>query len=477
VSQLKKFYINGAWVDPIEPRSFDVVNPATEEVVGQISLGSAKDVDKAVAAARAAFVTWSQTTKEERLGYLRKILEVYNRRTADLATAVSQEMGALKTLATQVQVPIGAGHFAEVIRVLESFQFVERKGNHVIRHEPIGVCGFITPWNWPLNQVACKVAPALAAGCTIVLKPSEVSPLSAHIFAEIVHEAGVPKGVFNLVDGDGPGVGAAISRHPDIEMVSFTGSTRAGVEIAKTAAETIKRVTQELGGKSPNVILKDADLQTAVVAGVSSMMMNCGQSCNAPSRMLVPAELHDKAVEIAKGVVAQLKVGDPNAAGATVGPLANARQFEKVRSMIKQGIEEGATLAIGGPDRPEGVTKGYYVKPTIFANVRNDMFVAREEIFGPVLCILPYKDEEEAIRIANDTPYGLAGYVWGEPKHASQVASRIRAGQISVNGGALDFGAPFGGFKQSGNGREWGEHGFREFLEVKAVLGDTTVAA
>jgi aldehyde dehydrogenase (NAD+) len=401
---------------------------------------------------------------------MKKILEVYQSRYAEIAQAISEEMGAPMWLATRAQAAMGVAHFTQTMNVLEHYKFSEVRGTTQITKEPVGVCGFITPWNWPINQIACKVAPAIAAGCTMVLKPSELAPLNAILMAEILDEAGLPKGVFNLINGDGPGVGEVLSRHPDIDMMSFTGSTRAGVMVAKAAADTVKRVAQELGGKSANIVLDDADLKAAVAGGMFSMTVNTGQSCNAPSRMFVPRAKHDEAAAIAKATAESIVVGR-DAAGRPMGPLANANQFQKVQAMIQKGIEEGATLVAGGVGRPEGHNRGYYVRPTVFANVTNDMTIAREEIFGPVLCILPYDSEEQAIREANDTPYGLSGYVSGEPAHAKAVAAKLRTGNVHINGAGADFNAPFGGYKQSGNGREWGEFGFEEFLEVKAVMG------
>ena len=467
-----KFYINGEWVDPVESQTLDVINPATEEAVGRISIGQSKDVDRAVRAARAAFESFSKTSREERLELLGKIVEAYKARSGDFVATISLALGAPLSLSKAAQAATGVAHFAKAMEILKDFQFEEIRGSTAILREPVGVCGFITPWNWPINQIACKVAPALAAGCTIVLKPSEVAPLNAYLLAEVMDAAGVPAGVFNLVNGDGPGVGAAISAHPDIDMVSFTGSTRAGVLVAKAAADTVKRVAQELGGKSANIILEDADLERAVKGGVFACMNNSGQSCNAPTRMLVPADRHGEAVAIAKATAAKIKAGDPTADDTTIGPVVSEVQFNKIQALIEKGIEEGAELVIGGPGRPEGLDKGYFVQPTVFANVNNDMTVAREEIFGPVLSILPYETEEEAIRIANDTPYGLSGYVQsGDVAHARQVAGQLRTGNVHLNGAGPDFGAPFGGYKQSGNGREWGAEGFGEFLEVKAVLG------
>lgn len=467
-----QFYINGEWVDPVEPQTLEVENPATEEPFARISVGTAADVDKAVSAAKSAFSSYSQTSVEFRAELLDKITAGISARKAELAEAVSAEMGAPGWLANAAQVPAGLGHFAKMSAILKDYQFEEKRDSHTLRKEPIGVCGFITPWNWPLNQIACKVAPALAAGCTMVLKPSEIAPLDAMIFAEILHEAGVPAGVFNLVNGDGPTVGAALSGHPDIDMMSFTGSTRAGVLVAQAAAPTVKRVAQELGGKSPNIVLPDADLEKAVTKSIQSMMLNSGQSCNAPSRMLVQRDQQEKVASIAKSATESVQVGSGmDAPPMSIGPISNARQYQKVQDLIQKGIEEGATLVAGGPGRPDGLNKGYFARPTVFADVTNDMTIAREEIFGPVLCILPYEDLDEAIEIANDTDYGLAGYVQGPIEQATEVAKRIRAGQVTINSAPMDVGAPFGGYKQSGNGREWGEHGFEEFLEVKAVLG------
>ena len=467
-----QFYIDGRWVDPVEARPFDVIDPATEQSIAKIALGSAKDVDLAVAAARRAFETYSQTTREQRLNLLKAIAASYQKRYAELAKTISQEMGAPFWLSNAAQAATGIGHVMEMIKVLEKYEFEEMRGTTMIRREPIGVCGLITPWNWPVNQIMCKVAPALAAGCTMVLKPTELAPLNALIVAEILHDAGVPARVFNLVNGDGPTVGQAISSHPGIDMVSFTGSTRAGIQVAKAAADTVKRVTQELGGKSANIILDDADLPSAIGGGMMGCAMNSGQSCNAPTRMLVPAKLQDQVVAIAKAVAEGITVGGPFAEGTRIGPVVSETQWNKIQGLIKKGIEEGATLVTGGPGRPEGLDKGYYVRPTVFANVRNDMTIAREEIFGPVLSILPYQSEDEAVRIANDTEYGLAGYVSSKSiDRARKVASRLRAGQINVNGAAPDFTAPFGGYKKSGNGREWGVFGFEEFLEVKAITG------
>ena len=468
----RQFYIDGEWVNPATPRDFPVTNPATEEIIATISLGSSADVNKAVAAANDAFQTFSETSVAERLRLLRSIIDVYKSRSEEMAEAISTEMGAPLSFARKAQVPAGLGHLLEAAKVLEHFQFEQVKGSTLMRKEPIGVCGLITPWNWPMNQIACKVAPALAAGCTMVLKPSELAPLSAYLFAQILHEAGVPRGVFNLINGDGPAVGAAIASHPDIAMVSFTGSTRAGVAVAIAAAPTVKRVTQELGGKSANIVLDDADFAKAVREGVQACFRNTGQSCNAPTRMLVPESRMAETAEIAKHEAEAIKTGDPRSGDTHLGPLASRAQFEKVQRLIQQGVSEGAALVVGGPGRPEGVSKGYFVRPTVFTNVRNDMTIAREEIFGPVLSIIGYKDEEDALRIANDSPYGLAGFVSsGDRERARRVARRIRAGNVHVNGARVDFGGCFGGYKQSGNGREWGEAGLEEFLELKAVFG------
>jgi aldehyde dehydrogenase (NAD+) len=470
----RQFYINGEWVNPVATHDFAVVNPATEEVVGTISLGSPADVNKAVAAASQAFESFSETTVEERLNLLRRIVEVYKSKSEEMAEAISTEMGAPLSLARKAQVPAGLGHLLEAVKVLEHFEFEQLKGSTLMRKEPIGVCGLITPWNWPMNQIACKVAPALAAGCTMVLKPSEFAPLSAYLFAQILHEANLPRGIFNLVNGDGPTVGAAIASHPDIAMVSFTGSTRAGVAVATAAAPTVKRVTQELGGKSANIVLDDADFAKAVREGVQACFRNTGQSCNAPTRMLVPESRMDEAAEIAKREAEATNTGDPRSSETQLGPLAGKAQFEKVQRLIQQGIAEGATLVAGGPGRPDGTSKGYFVKPTVFSDVRNEMAIGREEIFGPVLSIIPYKNEDDAVRIANDSPYGLAGFVTsGDRARAQRVARRIRAGNVHINGARVDFGGCFGGYKQSGNGREWGEAGLEEFLELKAVFGYT----
>lgn len=471
-----KFYIDGQWVEPAVANPLDVINPATEEVAGKINLGSAADVDRAVAAAKAAFTSFSRTSVKERIELMGAIAGEYQKRYNDIAAAITEEMGAPAWLSNQAQAALGIGHIATAIEVLKNYKFDELKGTTLITKEPIGVCAFITPWNWPINQIACKVAPALAVGCTMVLKPSEIAPFSAYIWTEILHAAGVPKGVFNLVNGDGPGVGVALSSHKDVDMVSFTGSTRAGIAVAKNAADTVKRVAQELGGKSPNIVLPDADLVKAVSGGVQSVMMNSGQSCNAPTRMLVPRAKMAEAAAIAKQVAEATTVGDPNGNSA-MGPVVSETQWNKIQGLIEQGIKDGATLVAGGPGKPEGLDKGYYVKPTIFADVTNDMTIAREEIFGPVLAMMPYDSEEDAIAIGNDTVYGLAAYVQGEPEHAKKVARELRAGQVNVNQAGFDLMAPFGGYKQSGNGREWGDHGFADFLETKAIIGWGEAAA
>jgi aldehyde dehydrogenase (NAD+) len=467
-----KNYINGKWTASSGGSLRDIINPATERTIGQVSLGTAADVDQAVAAARAAFDDFSQWTVDQRLDLLGRIADAYKARWDDMAAAITAEMGAPAGFAMKAQAGSGLGHIKAAIAALKEFEFEEQLGQSTVLKEPIGVCGLITPWNWPINQIACKVAPALAAGCTMVLKPSEIAPVDATIFAEILDAAGVPAGVFNLVHGDGPGVGAAMSAHPDIDMMSFTGSTRAGALVAKAAADSIKRVAQELGGKSANIILESAPLEKAVVSGVRSMFSNSGQSCNAPSRMLVPAGRYEEAVAIAAATAEKTKVGDPLAEGTHIGPVISETQFNKIQGLIEQGIAEGATVAAGGPGKPEGLETGYYVKPTVFRDVHNDMTIAREEIFGPVLCMIPYSTLDEAVRIANDSEYGLSGYVFGAtPDEAMAVARRLRTGMVHLNGAPTDILAPFGGYKHSGNGREWGAHGIEDFLEVKAVMG------
>jgi aldehyde dehydrogenase (NAD+) len=466
---LTKFYIGGQWIEPLESKPFDVIDPATEKAFARISLGSAKDVDRAVAAARRAFATWSLSTRAARLDLFAAIRAEFEKRYDDLVDAITSEMGAPLSLSREAQVACGLQHLDETVRVLGDFPFEEEKGRITIRHEPIGVCGLITPWNWPINQITLKVFPALAAGCTMILKPSEMTPVSGMIVTEILDAAGVPAGVFNLVNGDGPTVGQAIAAHPDIDMVSFTGSTRGGVAVTKAAADSVKRVTLELGGKSANIILDDADLAAAVERGVLNCFGNTGQSCNAPTRMLVPRAKHEEAVAVARTTAEGVTVGNPRDADIAMGPLSSKAQFDKVQRLIKAGIDEGATLVCGGPGSP--LDAGYFAKPTVFANVRNDMTIAREEIFGPVLSIVPYDSEDDAVRIANDTPYGLAAYIEsGDAGHARRIAARLRAGNVHINGASEDPAAPFGGYKRSGNGREGGEYGLREYLEVKAVL-------
>jgi len=466
---LTQFYIDGRWCDPLVARDMDVINPATEQPIARVSLGSAADVDRAVIAARTAFETFGYSTREERLILLQRLLEAYMDRYQEMAEAISLEMGAPIDFATSNQAACGNGHLNAAIAALRDHPFERQLTTGRVVKEPIGVCGFITPWNWPINQVACKTAPALATGCTIVLKGSELSPLSSHLFGEKVDEAGYPKGVFNLLDGLGPEVGATISSHPDIDMVSFTGSTAAGIAVSKAAADSVKRVTLELGGKSPNIILDHDNFEQAVAAGVSKCFGNTGQSCNAPTRMLVPESRYDDAVRVAESVAAKTAVGDPAKPGQFIGPLVSSVHFDRVQGLIETGTKEGARLLAGGPGKPEGLDTGYYVKPTVFADVNNDMRIAREEIFGPVLCLIPFRDEADAIRIANDTPYGLAAYISGEPEAAHKMARRIRAGMIHINGGGQGFDCPFGGYKQSGNGREWGEFGFEDFLEIKTI--------
>lgn len=472
----REFYIGGKWVNPTHSRTFEIVNPANEQPLATISLGSPTDVDNAVSAARKAFETYSETTPIERIQLLQRIIGAYQSKIDLMAEAISQEMGAPIWLSRAAQAPVGLWHLKEIARVLEYYKFEELSGSTLMRKEAVGVCGLITPWNWPMNQIVCKVGPALAAGCTVVLKPSEFAPLSAFLFTQILHEAGLPPGVFNMVNGEGTCVGAAISSHADVAMVSFTGSTRAGIAVAASAAPTVKRVTQELGGKSAHIILDDAHFEEAVKEGVQACFRNSGQSCNAPTRMLVPRARMAEAMGAAKHVAEATVVGDPFAESTHMGPLATKAQFEKVQNLIYKGIEEGATLVAGGPGRPRGFSRGYFVKPTVFAEVHNDMTIAREEIFGPVLSIIPYEDEDDAVRIANDTPYGLSGYVTsGNVERARRIAKRIRAGNVHINGARLDFGSCFGGYKQSGNGREWGEAGLEEFLELKAIFGYTPV--
>ncbi|HTH99537.1 MAG TPA: aldehyde dehydrogenase family protein [Acidisoma sp.] len=472
MSNNMKFYIDGAWVDPISPKAIDVIDPSTEEVFTQISGGSAADVEKAVAAARAAFDSFSRTTPAERLQLLESILVEYDKRYEDIAQACTQEMGAPLAFARSAQAWIGQAHLREMIRVMKEYKFSRMEGDMKIVREPIGVVGMITPWNWPLNQITCKVGPAIAAGCTMVLKPSEIAPISGIIFAEAMHAAGVPKGVFNMVNGEGAVVGAALSAHPQVDMMSFTGSTRAGILVAKAAADTVKRVHQELGGKSPNVLLPEADFARRVPEGIANMFSNSGQSCNAPSRMLVPRDRHPEVVEIARAAAGNFTVGDPRSENSNLGPVVSKVQFDKIQGLIQAGIDEGAELVAGGPGLPDGLTKGYYVRPTVFANVTPEMRIAKEEIFGPVLSIMPYDTEEGMIAEANNTEYGLAAYVQSEDlEKARRVASRMRAGTVYINAPPTNISAPFGGFKQSGNGREWSHWGLDDFTEIKGIVG------
>ncbi|OUL65806.1 aldehyde dehydrogenase [Acetobacter senegalensis] len=472
MSHALQFYYDGQWVAPLGTRTLDVINPATEKACATIAMGNAQDVDRAVASARKAFPAWSVSTREERLAVLERILVVYKKRSEDMAQAISQEMGSPIARARDSQTWAGMAHLEEMISALKTYVFDEQRGNMLITREPVGVAGLITPWNWPMNQIMCKVAPALAAGCTLVMKPSEVAPLSALVFSEIIEEAGLPPGVYNMINGDGPEVGEAIARHPDVDMVSITGSTRAGAAVAKLAADTVKRVHQELGGKSPNIILPDADFEDAVRRGVKGCFSNSGQSCDAPTRMLVPRAKMDRAMAIAKETADSFKMGDPADETTQLGPVVSDVQFGRIQALIAKGIEEGATLVTGGLGKPEGLEKGYYVKPTVFGNVEPDMTISREEIFGPVLSILVYDDEEHAIQIANDTPYGLAAYVQsGDLNHARAVARRLRAGNVNINGADWTVAAPFGGYGQSGNGRECSEFGLTDFLEIKAILG------
>lgn len=473
---LTEFYIDGAWTAPSAPKTLDVINPATEEPCATISMGAKADVDRAVAAAKKAFETWGRTTPAERRAYLVKLVEVYESRAEEMAQAISKEMGAPIAMARNAQATSGSSHLRAFIRVMDDFTWEhplrdDAQGEYIV-HEPIGVAGLITPWNWPMNQVALKVGAALAAGCTMVLKPSEIAPLSSMLFAEFVDQAGIPKGVFNLVNGDGPNVGEAMSTHPDIDMMSLTGSTRAGIAVTKAAADTVKRVSLELGGKGPNIVFADADIRKAVKGGAIGVFYNSGQSCNAPTRMLVERSVYDDAVEIARETAEATKVGEPSEEGRHIGPVVSAAQFDKIQGLIQAGIDEGARLVAGGVGRPEGVNRGYFVRPTVFADVTNDMTIAREEIFGPVLSMLPFDDEEEAIRIANDTVYGLTSYVQsGSQARAQKVARQLRAGMVIMNGASRVGGSPFGGYKQSGNGREGGSWGMLEFLEVKAISG------
>jgi betaine-aldehyde dehydrogenase len=465
-----KLYIDGAWIPSTGTKQIDVIDASNEEVLARVPEGIAADVDRAVAAARAAFESWSQTSVEERAGYLSRISEGLAKRTDELAEIMAREVGMPLQLSKLIQAGLPTANFGTYAALVRQHTFEEQVGNSVVVREPVGVVGCITPWNYPLHQIAAKVAPALAVGCTVVLKPSEVAPINAFMLAEVIHEVGLPKGVFNLVCGYGPVVGEAIAANPGVDMVSFTGSTRAGRRVSELASQTVKRVALELGGKSANILLDDADLEKAVANGVSACFLNSGQTCSALTRMLVPRSKHDQAVAIAKKVAETFNVGDPVKGAGKLGPLVSATQQERVRNYIRKGVEEGATLVTGGPDQPGDLPKGFYVKPTVFANVNNRMTIAQEEIFGPVLCIIPYEDEADAIRIANDTMYGLAGGVWsGDPERAKRVARRMRTGQVEVNGGRFNLLAPFGGYKQSGNGRELGKFGLDEFLETKSM--------
>ena len=466
-------YIDGRWVEPVVTGArFPVIDPATESQVAEICMGSAADVDLAVAAASRAFASFAVTPLDARLDALRRINEVFKRRFDEMADAITTEMGAPRDMAREAQAAAGPGHIEATIKAAQQLDWEVRiDGSNVVR-EPIGVCGLVTPWNWPINQILAKVAPAIAAGCTMVLKPSEQAPLSAQLIAEFIDEAGLPAGVFNLVHGNGPSVGHAMSAHPDIEMMSFTGSTRAGVDVAKTAADTIKRVAQELGGKSPNLIFADADLSRALGNAIRRCFYNTGQSCNAPTRLLVEASVYERAVELIRPLAEATKVGDPRQPGRHLGPLSSRIQFERVQRYMQIGIDEGARLVAGGPGRPEGIDRGFFVKPTVFADVHNGMRIAREEIFGPVLSMIPFKDLDDAIAIANDTPYGLAAYLFtSDLDKARSVARRLRAGSVHINGAGQGYMEPFGGFKQSGNGRECGTYGLLDFLELKSING------
>lgn len=472
MSRAASFYIDGQWVESAAPAWFDVIDPATESVIDRLALGNATDVDRAVAAARRALPSYSQTSVSERIELLRRIVSIYERRQEEFAQAMRLEMGSPITASRTAQVPRGWLHLNQMIEVLQRFEFEQRQGSTLLRYEPVGVCGLITPWNWPINQIVVKIAPALAAGCTMVLKPSEYSPLSSLLFAEVLDEAGVPAGVFNLVNGDGPGVGAALSSHGDIDMLSFTGSTRAGVQVAKSAADTVKRVAQELGGKSANILLDDVNLQEAVTRGVAACFTNSGQSCSIPTRMLIPRHLMADAIQIARQAAQAFKVGPTSDESTQLGPLVNRAQWLRVQALIQAGIDEGAEPVSGGVGLPEGLSKGYFVKPTVFANVTPQMSIAQEEIFGPVLSMIAYDSEAEAIEIANGTPYGLAAYVQSaDQDRARTIARALQAGSVHLNYPPADFSAPFGGYKRSGNGREWGEFGLREYLEVKAMVG------
>ena len=469
---LRRFYVDGEWTQALHCEEFPIVNPASEEVIGAVAMGTEVDVDRAVAAAHRSFPEFARSNRADRIELLERTLVTYQKRYDEIAEAITDEMGAPISLAHGSQAGIGIGHLKTMIRILKDFPFQESQGKTRLILEPVGICALITPWNWPINQIACKVVPALAAGCTMVLKPSEYAPVSAALWADVMDEAGVPKGVFNLVYGAGPVAGVALSGHPDVDLVSFTGSTRAGIEVARNAATTVKRVHQELGGKSPNLILDDADLALAVRQSVRHVFQNSGQSCNAPTRLLVPRRQMRTVEALAYTAAGEMRVGDPRDTATFMGPLVSKTQFDRVQEFIRKGVSEGARLVVGGPGRPEGLSRGFYARPTIFTDVQNDMTIAREEIFGPVLCIIPYETEGDAVRIANDTPFGLAAYIWtADPERAWRVARQIRAGAVQINGADLTMDGPFGGFKRSGNGREWGIHGLREFCELKAVVG------
>jgi aldehyde dehydrogenase (NAD+) len=472
MNQYLKHYINGQWTDSVGGRLHTVVNPATEQPVSEVMLGTAADVDAAVTAARAAFETFSQTTKEERLALLGRVVEGYKARIGDIARAISEEMGAPISLAQTAQAGSGMGHLGATLEALKNFDLEESTGKNKVVFEPIGVVALITPWNWPMNQICAKVAPAIAAGNCVILKPSEQTPGCAHIFAEVLAAAGVPAGVFNLVQGDGPGVGEALSRHPDIDMISFTGSTRAGIQVAKNAADTVKRVHQELGGKSPNIILPGTPLDKALPGAAGGVLLNSGQSCVAPTRLLVHTSQYAEALEGLKAIFGGKPVDAPSKEGPHIGPVVNKSQYDKIQGLIAKGIAEGAEVVVGGAGRVEGQEAGYYVKPTVFGNVNNSMTIAREEIFGPVLVVIPYETLDEAVAIANDTPYGLGAYIAGDPNVAKTIVRKLRAGTVFVNAGGLDMNSPFGGYKQSGNGREFGKFGLEEFMEKKSVIGE-----